>query len=583
MTEHRALCGWLLKQDAQSLWKGWKKRWFQQLHDFHLYYFPSCTTDISLSKGFIDLKTVLNVQQDASSKEKYVFNVITAERTYVLQATSDDEVNYWISGLNAIIANLSQPLATLISKAELFEKQHQQLQQQRRATASTVANAKADERKSRHASMRVIDSRALDQDFETGEMHRSNSMRNITYIDYANTPAPPKLDNATQASRHHSPPAPASTPPTYTSASAPTSPAHPASNPGSASSSLKSLSQLDEQEKKFASMRDLQALIVREKDSEIARLTMEVVRLTELQEKTADQVRQECQLQIDKIKAEEHLRFSDMERRLREQAEEASYNLRKSEEECVRMRETARVATEENEMARAELAHNKQIMEQKISILESEIKLKENMITQLNNTICSINGELSSKDILLENKLREIPYATAYDDMAVVAQLKKERETRHALQEQCAFLGQEVFKLETELKHQRILVEEQKNKILERSSLPNSPNIRSYADFSASSSASLGANNGNGSTSGNFDSIAEDSLQIKLLAIENKELRQKYFMSVGRSLKLQTTMDGGYTNISVADLYEQAINKNIKIEEWPNWISANIVNSLNPT
>ena len=36
--------------------------------------------------------------------------------------------------------------------------------------------------------------------------------------------------------------------------------------------------------KKRASMRDLQALIVREKDAEIARLTMEVVRLTEIQE-----------------------------------------------------------------------------------------------------------------------------------------------------------------------------------------------------------------------------------------------------------------------------------------------------------
>jgi peptidoglycan hydrolase CwlO-like protein len=69
----------------------------------------------------------------------------------------------------------------------------------------------------------------------------------------------------------------------------------------------------------------------------------------------------------------------------------------------------------------------------------------------------------------------------------MVAQLEKERETRHALQEQCAFLGQEVFKLETELKHQKLLVEEQKNKILERaSSAASSPGSRSYIDFNAS-------------------------------------------------------------------------------------------------
>ena len=108
--------------------------------------------------------------------------------------------------------------------------------------------------------------------------------------------------------------------------------------------------------------------------------------------------------------------------------------------------------------------------------------------------------------------------------------------------------------------------------------------------------------------------------------MENKDLRQKYFMSVGRSLKLQTTMNGGYINISVADLYEQALHRSIplslpasplpplslplpspphpstpsfpslalfffsflcfltqediKIEEWPNWISDNLANSF---
>lgn len=39
------------------------------------------------------------------------------------------------------------------------------------------------------------------------------------------------------------------------------------------------------EKKKWASMKDIQALIVREKDAEIARLTIEVARLNEMHEK----------------------------------------------------------------------------------------------------------------------------------------------------------------------------------------------------------------------------------------------------------------------------------------------------------
>lgn len=87
-----------------------------------------------------------------------------------------------------------------------------------------------------------------------------------------------------------------------------------------------------------------------------------------------------------------------------------------------------------------------------------------------------------------------------------VAQLEKERETRHAFQEQCAFLGQELFKLETELKQHKILIEEQKNKILEReritSNMAHSPKSRlsSFSDFAslsrASSSSSVASSSG---------------------------------------------------------------------------------------
>jgi hypothetical protein len=118
----------------------------------------------------------------------------------------------------------------------------------------------------------------------------------------------------------------------------------------------------------------------------------------------------------------------------------------------------------------------------------------------------------------------------------MIAQLEKERETRHALQEQCAFLGQELFKLETDLKHQKLLVEEQKNKILDRNNAApsTSPGLRSYLDFAASeyknsrNNNSTGSiNNGNGSTSGNFSSVAEDNVQVRKRKERERKLKEK--------------------------------------------------------
>lgn len=51
------------------------------------------------SQGFIDIKAIVNVQADTASKDKHVFNIMTSDRTYVLQASSEDEVNYWYAFL----------------------------------------------------------------------------------------------------------------------------------------------------------------------------------------------------------------------------------------------------------------------------------------------------------------------------------------------------------------------------------------------------------------------------------------------------------------------------------------------------
>lgn len=46
-------------------------------------------------QGFIDMKAILHVQVDPSLKDKNIFNIVTQDRTYILQANSSDEVEYW--------------------------------------------------------------------------------------------------------------------------------------------------------------------------------------------------------------------------------------------------------------------------------------------------------------------------------------------------------------------------------------------------------------------------------------------------------------------------------------------------------
>lgn len=123
-------------------------------------------------------------------------------------------------------------------------------------------------------------------------MQRSSSMQNITYIDYdVNTP-PTAIVSQSPLARESS--AVQSTPPAQ-----PTTPgASPAKDPAEASKSGRYIdfqAKLNEQEKekekleqkKLASLRDVHALVVREKDAEIAKLKEEVASMTALYEQVS--------------------------------------------------------------------------------------------------------------------------------------------------------------------------------------------------------------------------------------------------------------------------------------------------------
>jgi len=90
------LKGWLKKQ-GEDLFKGWKKRYFQQSGP-NLYYFVDEKDD--QHSGSIDLEQVERV--DISSNIQ--FDLITTQRVFHLQTVPDkgkekEEMDYWVDGI----------------------------------------------------------------------------------------------------------------------------------------------------------------------------------------------------------------------------------------------------------------------------------------------------------------------------------------------------------------------------------------------------------------------------------------------------------------------------------------------------
>eukprot|EP01102_Stenamoeba_stenopodia_P009043 TRINITY_DN2650_c0_g1_i4.p1 TRINITY_DN2650_c0_g1~~TRINITY_DN2650_c0_g1_i4.p1 ORF type:complete len:239 (+),score=54.42 TRINITY_DN2650_c0_g1_i4:587-1303(+) len=97
--------GYLVKRG--SFFKSWKKRFFKLKHT-KLYYYESFGDQ--KEKGCIDLNQVTSIEPIKDEKLAsalgvpgllFAFCINTPQRTYVLQASSFKEVEYWIQGLLA--------------------------------------------------------------------------------------------------------------------------------------------------------------------------------------------------------------------------------------------------------------------------------------------------------------------------------------------------------------------------------------------------------------------------------------------------------------------------------------------------
>lgn len=101
--------GWLLKQGAKGLRKGFKKRWFS-LHANRLHYFENKGDPQAKSLGFIDIlaasavvpafPTPSSTNSSTKSAGNCEFQVVTPQRVYALVAASEQEMKQWVAALD---------------------------------------------------------------------------------------------------------------------------------------------------------------------------------------------------------------------------------------------------------------------------------------------------------------------------------------------------------------------------------------------------------------------------------------------------------------------------------------------------
>ncbi len=88
-TPHLELQGWLLKQGAKGLFRGWKRRWAR--FKFGKLFYAETQTDQPL--GFVDVDAATDVRTVSSSAVAgFMFEVVCPGRTYALKCASMDEL-----------------------------------------------------------------------------------------------------------------------------------------------------------------------------------------------------------------------------------------------------------------------------------------------------------------------------------------------------------------------------------------------------------------------------------------------------------------------------------------------------------
>jgi len=184
-------------------------------------------------------------------------------------------------------------------------------------------------------------------------------------------------------------------------------------------------------------------------------------------------------------------------------------------------------------------------LQQRISDYENAIKLSpDSTVMHLQNKIKTLTEDLVAKDQLLEKMKQSSSSYYVAEPSSLLKLLEKEKETKRALQAHISFLSQELERIEHEMRRQR--------------------NDDTMVKLKEELPATL------------LTGETQDQLQIKVWTLqqEMKSLREIYFMSLGRALKLQGSLFGWFVNLSIHEMYEEALENNIPLEKWPSWITS---------
>eukprot|EP00026_Physarum_polycephalum_P004534 Phypoly_transcript_04555.p1 GENE.Phypoly_transcript_04555~~Phypoly_transcript_04555.p1 ORF type:complete len:640 (-),score=202.85 Phypoly_transcript_04555:236-2131(-) len=172
--------------------------------------------------------------------------------------------------------------------------------------------------------------------------------------------------------------------------------------------------------------------------------------------------------------------------------------------------------------------NSREVVEQKMSA----------EVVELQKKVARLNNELASKDEIISNRLREFDKKAAGKEGGLMKQLENEREARMAQQQHIIFLCQELDKRELEVKTKDAKLQA----LLERSAMMEMTS-------------------------------EEATAEVKRLNLQLHDLMESYFLSVGRSIKLQGSLVGWFVNISLNELYEEAMEASVPLEQWPSWIT----------
>lgn len=102
MSEEYILQGYLQKLGDKGIVRGWKKRLFivTQTEPTQIRYMKK---ENSEELGFIDLTKVISVTpNEKTDKDDWPFLVETPTRKYYLLANSEENLNYWIKGIEKV-------------------------------------------------------------------------------------------------------------------------------------------------------------------------------------------------------------------------------------------------------------------------------------------------------------------------------------------------------------------------------------------------------------------------------------------------------------------------------------------------